>query len=235
MVYWLDFVFSPPGFYGKDIAIDLISALVVLIIGIFAFRNFRMDRKNYRHLLLSTAFVILGGSFVLKTLTNILSHHEVGISRILSGLLIPHIIPRYSLLPALGFLIYASMTLFGFYILYTLTSEKKIISTDYLIIAYFIVISTYFARFNYSLFYITALLFLIAITRRYLVAYRDKRYKNTLLLSISFCVIALSQLVFIFTSSSYAWYVIAEVIQLVGYLLLLYTFMMVLRNAKKKK
>ncbi|KYK24485.1 hypothetical protein AYK26_06600 [Euryarchaeota archaeon SM23-78] len=235
MVYWLDFVYSPPWFYGKDIVIDIISAIVVLIIGIFAFRNFLLDKKNYRHLLFSAAFVILGGSFIVKILTNILSHHIIGISKYLTGLLIPNIIPKYSLLPALGFLIHAGMTLFGFYILYTLTSEHKIISTDYLMIAYFIVISTYFARFNYFLFYITALIFLVTITRRYFLSYKKSKYKNTFFLGVSFCVIGLSQFVFIFTSSNHTLYVLAEIIQLIGYLFLLYTFVMVLRNAKKKK
>lgn len=235
MVYWLDFVYSPPGFYGKDIAIDIVSTVVVLIIGIFAFRNFLLDKKNYRHLLLSAAFVILGGSFIVKILTNIMSHHQVGLTNYLTGLIIPNIIPKYSLLPALGFLIHAGMTLFGFYILYTLTSEKQIISTDYLIIAYFIVIATYFARFNYYLFYITTLLFLIAITRRYLLSYLKTKYQNTFYLFVSFTIIGISQFVFIFTSANHTLYAIAELIQLIGYLFLLYTFVMVLRNAKKKK
>jgi len=235
MVYWLDFVYSPPGFYGKDIAIDIISAIVVLLIGLFSFRNFLLDKKNYRHLLFSAAFVILGGSFFVKVLTNIMSHHQVGLSRYLTGLITPSIIPAYSLLPAFGFLLYATLTLFGFYILYALTSDHEVWSFDYLIIAYFIIIFTYFARFNYSLFYVTAVLFLAAITRRYYLSYKKNQYKNTKLLCLSFGVITLSQFVFIFTSSNHALYVAAEIIQLIGYLFLLYTFMMVLRNAKKKK
>ncbi|MBN2459921.1 hypothetical protein JXB28_06575 [Candidatus Woesearchaeota archaeon] len=235
MVYWLDFVYSPPGFYGKDIAIDIISAIVVIMIGLFAFRNFLIDKKNHRHLLLSTAFVLLGGSFFVKVVTNIMSHHQVGLTKYMTGLLIPNIIPKFSLLPAFGFLAYAILTLFGFYILYTLTSDKEVLSFDYLVIAYFIIISTYFARFNYSLFYVTATLFLAAITRRYYLSYKKSQYNNTILLCMSFGIITLSQFAFIFTASNHALYVAAEIIQLVGYLFLLYTFMMVLRNAKKKK
>jgi len=80
MVYWLDFVQSPPGFYGKDIAIDLISALVVLIIGFFAFKLYLMDKENKRNFLLTGAFLVLGGSFIIKSITNILTHHSKGIS-----------------------------------------------------------------------------------------------------------------------------------------------------------
>ena len=63
----------------------------------------------------------------------------------------------------------------------------------------------------------------------------ENKYSNTLYLFISFGIIALSQFVFIFTSSNPILYAVAELIQLVGYLFLLYTFVMVLRNAKKKK
>ena len=235
MVYWLEFVQGPAGFYGKDIAIDLVSAIVVLLIGVFSFRNYLLDKKNHRHLLLSLATVMLSGSFFVKILTNILSHHQIGLSKYLTGLIIPSIIPAYSMLPAAGFLLYSILTLVGFYILFTLTSKRELLSFDYLIIAYFIIVSTYFARFNYVLFYITALLFLVAISRRYFLAYNENRYKNTLILGISFSLIALSYLAFIFTSTNHALYVLAELIQLIGYLFLLYTFTLVLRNAKKTK
>ena len=76
---------------------------------------------------------------------------------------------------------------------------------------------------------------MFALSRRYFISYRENRYKNTLYLCISFSIITLSQLVFIFTSSNPTLYVLAEIIQLIGYLFLLYTFVMVLRNAKKKK
>jgi len=235
MVYWYDFVYSPPGFYGKDITIDVISAVVLLIIGIFAFRNFLLDKKNKRHLILSAAFVLLGGSFIVKTLANIISHspalHTQNLTISLLGV---QILRPYTVIPAFGFLLYSLLTLFGFYILYALTSKDEL-SMNYVIIAYFILISTYFTRFNYHLLYLTAFLFVLATTRRYFLAYKKNKYKNTLLLGISFAVITLSQFMFMLTGQSYLLYIIAELVQLIGYLFLLYTFILVLRNARKTK
>jgi hypothetical protein len=136
----------------------------------------------------------------------------------------------YTMVPALGFLIYALLTLFGFYLLYALSSKDEL-SMNYFIIAYFILISTYFTRFTYSIIYITAFIFVTALSRRYYLQYKKSNYKNTLFLCISFSIISLSQFVFIFTSTNHMLYVIAEYIQLIGYLFLLYTFVMVLRNA----
>ncbi len=235
MVYWLDFVYSPPGFYGKDIAIDIVSAVVVLLIAVFSFRNFLLDKKSKRHLILSTAFFLLGLSFIVKILTNLLSHSETMLSKqFMISILGVEVIRSFSDLSALGFLLFALLTLFGFYILYALSSKDEL-SMNYVIIAYFIVISTYFTRFTYFIMYITTFIFLFALSRRYFLSYQDTKYKNTLYLCISFGIITLSQFVFIFTSSNPTMYAVAELIQLVGYLFLLYTFVMVLRNAKKKK
>lgn len=235
MVYWSDFVFSPPGFYGKDIVIDVLSAVVVLLIGIFSFRNFLLDKENKKHLFMSSAFMLLGFSFIVKILTNVMTHYEglTGKQWFIS-IMGAQLTQTYSFLTAIGFLLYATLTLFGFYLIYALSSKDRL-SMNYVIIAYFILVTTYFTRFNYFLIYLTAFVFIISLTRRYLVSYLETRYRNTLLLMISFALISISQLVFIFTISDHALYIAAEVIQLVGYLFLLYTFMMVLRNARKKK
>ncbi len=235
MVYWLDFVYSPPWFYGKDIAIDILSAIVVLLIGFFSFNNFRLDKKNKKHLLLGGAFILLGLSFIIKILTNVLSHNDGWLAKSFwLSILGKEIITSYTLLSALGFLLYSLLTLFGFYVLYALSSKDKL-SMNYVIIAYFILISTYFTRFTYFIIFVTAFIFLLALSRRYYLSYKKNKYKNTLMLCISFSIITLSQFVFIFTNSNHALYVVAELIQLIGYLFLLYTFMMVLSNAKKKK
>jgi len=235
MVYWLEFVYSPPGFYGKDIAIDVLSAIVVLLIGIFSFRNFSLDRKNKKHFFLGTAFVMLGLSFIVKILTNILTKDVDWLSgEFWMPLFGPDAVRSFTMIPAIGFLLYALLTLFGFYIIYALLSKDEL-SMNYVIIAYFIIITTYFTRFTYFITFITAFIFLLAISRRYFIQYSKNNYKNTLFLGISFSIITLSQFVFTFTSSNPTLYAVAEIIQLIGYLLLLYTFTMVLRNAKKKK
>ena len=235
MVYWLDFVYSPPGFYGKDIAIDVLSLIVVLLIGIFSYRNFFLDKKNKRHFFLGSAFILLGLSFIAKILTNIMTHSKTLLAK---QFWLPffgtQIIRSYGFLSAIGFLAFSLLTLFGFYILYALSSRDEL-SMNYVIIAYFIIISTYFTRVNYFILYITAFLFLLSISRRYFLSYQKTKYRNTLFLFISFSIITLSQFVFIFTSASHTMYMVAEIIQLIGYLFLLYTFVSVLRNAKKKK
>jgi len=221
MVYWLDFVtFSPPGFYGKDVAIDVVSALVVLLIGWFGFKNFLLDKRNHKQLLLAGAFLTLAASFIVKIATNVFTHNDA--------------LQEYHMYFALGFLAHLFFMLFGYYILYALTSKDTYLTMNYVIMAYFIMILTYFARFNYHWFHATEVIFLIAATRRYFITYLKYKYRNTLFLAISFSIIALSQIFFTFTYAQRWVYVAAESIQLVGYCFLAYTFFQVLKNARKK-
>jgi hypothetical protein len=237
MVYWVDFMASPPWFYGKDIIIDLVSAFVVLLIALFALRNYFFNTENKRQLVFFGAFGLLSLSFIIKSATALLSH---------AGLVFNYkiIFPWFNVgfllsssdLSAVGFLLYAGLTLMGLYVLYALTSEKgRFLTMNHAILAYFIVLLTYFSRFQYFLLYLTGFLFLFATVRRYFIAYNKNNYKNTLLLAISFSIIALSQIIFMFTLSNHLIYVFAELVQLVGYLTLMYTFFRVLRIAKKKK
>ena len=231
MVYWFDFVYSPPGFYGKDIAIDVLSAVVVLLIGVFSFRNFFLDEDNKKHIYISLGYLLLGASFIAKIITSLLSHNQ----ELMRGsfTLFGDSVYSYTALPALGFLLYAFLTLFGFYMLYSLTSKERL-TMNYVIIAYFILVSVFFSRFNYHLLYLSAMIFLVAVARRYYLAYRKYGNSNTLFLAKSFGLIAVSQLMFLFTYQSRALYMAAEIIQLLGYGALLFTFLRVLKHAGKK-
>jgi hypothetical protein len=232
MVYWYDFVSSPPGFFGKDIAIDAASSIVSLMISYFSFKYFLLDKKNKKQLLATLGFFLLGISFIAKIMTTLVLNDlfTYPLHFVLFGI---DFGLSYHVFSAMGFLTHAFMTLLGFYLLYALTSKEKL-SMNYIMIGYLLFISTYFSRFNYAVFYLTALMFVASLSRRYYLSYKENKYRNTMLLSISFGVISLSQILFIFTIlKSRELYVAAEILQLVGYLGLLYTFLMVLKNARQ--
>lgn len=236
MVYWYEFVYSPVGFYGKDVVIDAISALVALLIGFFAFKNYLLDKKaNKKHLFFSAGFGLLTLSFLMKILTNVVTHREDVMSgRFFLRFLGIEIIQPIGWFSALGFLTYAILTLFGFYLIFYLTSKETKLTMNTIIILYLLVVTTYFTRVDYVFFFLTAFLFTFAVARRYFISYKQNKVKNTLLLGYSFSIISLSQLVFAFASTNRFLYILAEIIQLVGYLLLLYIFISVLHYARKK-
>jgi len=74
------------------------------------------------------------------------------------------------------------------------------------------------------------LIFLTAITSLYLSRYKLNKYINTQVLAYSFGIIAISQLLFIFTSISPAFYMMGEIVQLGGYALLFLILRRVMNN-----
>jgi Na+/proline symporter len=93
----------------------------------------------------------------------------------------------------------------------------------------------YFSEDSYYIFHITTLLFLIFITARYYKNYRENKNPSAKLLATSFSIITISQLVFCFIRLNPLLYVTAELVQLIGYIILLITFIKVLKDGKKTK
>jgi len=103
------------------------------------------------------------------------------------------------------------------------------------IIFYLLIVLTYFSQSAYYIFYITSFLLLIFISSSYFLNSKKTKHYTAKLLAFSFAIITASQLVFIFVKINPILYVIAQLIQLVGYVLMLITFTLVLKHGQKTK
>jgi len=74
---------------------------------------------------------------------------------------------------------------------------------------------------------------LFFITLNYFEKYRESKRRTTLLLMISFAIIAVSQIIFYCMKFDEIFYAVAEIVQLFGYVLLLITFVMILLYGHK--
>lgn len=230
----IDVAYCPKWFYGKDIAIDIFSILTMLWVAYFAFRWYRLN-KNKKHMSLALGFFLISLSFIFKILTNftiyqkILQTSQVGLISITY-----ETVQQSDILFFIGFFLFRFLMLTGLYVL-MVTYEKHHSWAEALVFGYLIIISTVFSKFVFFLFHMSALLFLLIITTRYVQNYRRNKSPSALFLAGSFGVLSLSQLVFIFTFATLQMYVMAELIQLAGYVLLFITLFMVLWDGKKKK
>ena len=221
-------------FYGKDLVIDIVSALVLLLIALFSLRYYKIERKNKNYLYLAISFLLIAVSFFFKILANFTIYYHVFETKYFGLYSITyHSVKTSDILFILGYLIYRLLTLLGLYILYSMYQKNQSKSNIFLII-FFILVSTYFSQSAYYIFHLTALLLLACIALQYYTNYKKNRQFTSRLLASSFVIIGISQIVFIFVNLNQNLYVVAEIIQLLGYLILLTTFVKVLRNAKKK-
>jgi hypothetical protein len=231
----IEIVYSPAWFYGKDIIIDLVSILVLCFIAIFSVHYYKIDNRNKNYMYLAFAFILLAASFVFKVLTNFTIFytvpHQLSIGVMTYSI---NLIHSTNILFFVGFLLYRVLTLIGLYALYE-TYQKEHKKSNIFLIVYLLLIMTYFSSSAYYIFHITSFMLLLIITLQYLKNYRKYRQATTKLLACSFGTITASQLIFIFVKMNAVIYVLAEAIQLAGYMILLITMIMVLRYGKKKR
>lgn len=230
----IELIYSPQWFYGKDIIIDIISILVLISIAIFSVKYYKINTKNKNYFYLASSFFILALSFMFKILTNFTIYYKILTTRQIGFVTLTYqTIRSTDTLFFVGFLLYRILTLIGLYILYSIYQKQT--KSNILIIVYLILVLTYFSQSAYYIFHLTSLLLLAFITSQYYKNYQKRKQYETKLLAYSFAIITISQLLFIFIRLNLHFYVIAEIVQLIGYIGLLCTFIMVLIYGKKKK
>jgi len=231
----IQLVYSPIWFYGKDIAIDIISMLVLFFIAFFSIRYYRISKKNRNYLHLGLSFLLIGASFIFKILTNFTIYYKVPATRTLGFITLTYPVLKYTnLLFFFGFYVHRVLMLIGFYLLYCIY-QKKSSKVDKFIVIYLILVLTYFSQWAYYVFHANSLIILMLLIWQYGKNYKKNKSKTAKLLLYSFQIIAVSQVFFIFVSLNDLLYVIAMIIQLIGYIMLLTTFIMVIKYGKKKK
>jgi len=229
-----ELVYGPAWFYGKDIAMDAIGILILFLIGIFSLRCYKINPSKKTYLWLALSFFMISLSFLFKILTNFRIYYDVDVTSRIAGRLYSYELVKYTdILFYIGTLAHRILMLLGLYALYSIYHEHT--KSEAFLSAYLLVIIAIFTQSNYYLFHITSFLLVALIAWKYFQNYRKNRSQPAKLLASSFGIITLSHFLFCFIIFSQELYVAAEIIQLVGFLLLLITFIRVLKDGKKKK
>lgn len=227
-------VYTPQWFYSKDLLIDGISAFVLLLIASFAVKYYKLNKNNKNYLYLASSFFLIALSFLFKILTNFTIYYKVFVTRHLGNYILTYpAIQVSNILFFVGFSLYRFLTLLGLYMLYSIYQKNQSKSSIFLMV-FFILVLTYFSELEYFIFHIIALALLALITLQYYSTYRKNKQPTSKLVTASFAIIGASQIFSIFIFYNNVYYVVAGLMQLVGYLILLTTFIRVLRDAKKK-
>ena len=226
---------GPDWFAAKDLIIHGFIVLTLILIAAFSFRFYFLKKKeNKNYLYFALSFILLAISFLWKMATDItivydmISTKKVGILTITFKTLYTE-----KLLFVAGHFVHYLLFLLGLYILYVVLNRKS--TMNHLLLLYFIVITTVFSNFSYFIFHLTALALLTGIIYRYYWIYRANKRLPTKIIVVSFCIIAFSQLVYMFVK---LWptviYIAAQALQAIGFLLLLIAFVLALKYGKKK-
>lgn len=227
-------VFTPDWFLGKDVLIDGFSFIVLLIFSVLAIRYFRMNKKNRKFLYLGVGFGLIALAQIATILTKIVLYYDFSFTQeIGQAVITSQIVKSVDIFYYVGFFFHKLLTLLGLYVIYRLPRKRKSYG-DYFLVIYFIIISALVSKQFFYVFHLTALFFLIFIAGNYYETYRKNKSANTLILISAFGILALSQLIFALSKIG-TFFVAANIVELVSYIILLILIVRILQHGKKKK
>ena len=219
-------------FIGESAIIDGVCVFVLGLIAYFSVKYYKV-RKNRNYLMLAFSFILLIGSLVLKIFIGFGAAYNWMKLKALGFGSINAAQDKYlSLSIFIIFFLYHFLMLGGYYFFYTVY-DKQTKSGSALSI-YLLAVLAYFSHEKPSVIHFSAFIILMLAVLQSISRYIDKKYPATKLLILSVAIITASQLVFSFADTNEKVYVTGEIVQLVGYVTLLVTFIAVLIYGRKK-
>ncbi|HJN57216.1 MAG: hypothetical protein QF436_01115 [Candidatus Woesearchaeota archaeon] len=229
------YIFSPKWFYGFDSIIESVAVIVSILLVYYSYKCFKLTHEN-RYLYFSTAFLSLTFAFLAKIIGT-LAIYKPKITRSAVGSSIHEtfntLTPSY--INAVAFVVFIFFMLLGFMILFLIISRltwknQRILA----LLVYFVFLATWISTIHYQLFYVTTFVLLSLITYSYYRNYQEIKSVNARFVLFAFSIILISQAFFIFIIYSRTVYVLAELIQLLGFIYLLIPFVLIFKKKPKK-
>ena len=228
------FVFTPDWFLGNDVLIDIFSFIVLLVFFILALKYYKIS-NNRKLLYLGSGFGLVGLAQLASIITKMVLYFDFGPSQQIGRALVStyHVLGSVDIFYLLGFFFFKFLMLSGFYMIYRLPRKKESV-WDIFVGIYFLIISISLVKEMYYLFHLTALILMTLIVIRYIKIYQKNKSKNTLVLITSFVILAFSQLIFLLSPLE-TFFVLAEIFELISYIILLSLGITLLQHGTKKK
>lgn len=225
----VEIILSPYWFYGIDNFFDIFAVLTTLFISFYSYQLYKFSKKsNYKWFSISLLLISL--AFVAKILTNVIIYYpSVAVTTLGCFSVMYRVMKQSNILFILGLLAHRFLMLVGFFGVYWLVSKSreknKIPLTLFLLFA-----ATILSAYVYPAFSMAMVIMLSHIVYYYGITYRKNRNRKTALILCSFALLLLSQIVFIFLFLDSSMYVASEILQSAGYLLLLYSYYLIVKK-----
>jgi len=230
------YVFSPKWFYGFDSVIESIAVLVSILLVYYSYKCFKLTREK-KYLYFSTAFLSLTFAFIVKIIGT-LAIYKPTITRTPLGSSIHQAFTNLTPynLNAIALVMHYFFMLLGFIILFLIISRLTWKNQGVIILLlYFAFLATWLSIVHYQLFYATSFVLLLLITYSYYQNYREIKNEKARFVTIAFGILLISQAFFVFAIYSGTIYVLAELIQLLGFIYLLIPFILIFKGKPKKR
>ncbi len=223
------FYYAPYWFYGIDSILEIVTVLVGLLVFFAIYKLYKYSGEK-KSLYFALSFLLISVAYFFKIISNLVVYQEV-VSKA-SALQAYSVLAHLTGLHAPLFILYRFCLLLAFVIMFLCVrdfADKRIAS--FLVI--FVLLFSYFSVKSNFFYHMTLALLVFYITMSFYDNYKLKKKKNAQVVTFAFLFILFSQLIFaslLFFIHQPKLYAIGEVIQLVGYFLLLINYFTVLKK-----
>jgi hypothetical protein len=229
------YIFGPEWFYGFDSIIEFIAVIVSILLVYYSYKCYKLtSEKKYAYF--STAFLSITLAFVAK-IVGTLAIYKPTITRTTIGSTIHQTfanITPYNI-NAIALVVHSFFIMLGFMMLFLIVSNLKWRNQRVIVILiYFVFIATWIGIVHYQLFYLTSFVILLLITYSYYNNYKEIKSEKAKFVTVAFFILLVSQAFFIFVIYSSTIYVLAQLIQLLGFLYLLIPFILIFKKKPKR-
>jgi hypothetical protein len=219
---------TPQWFNGWDIAFNVVSIVVALLIAGFSWRVYSFKKEN-KYAYFSFAFILVAISLLFQSFTNGVLYFTP-VRDIVLDVLRPATGQglQYSDLFYRGAFFVQMASMLGAWLLIFFLSQKsrarltKFFEVSQIaLFVYFILLISVVSNFTYLVFYVTSLVLLGLIVLNYYKNYLNVQRKNAWLAMLSFLLIFMAHICFIFVFISAGFYAFGSLLMLLGFLTLL--------------
>ncbi|MBI5398534.1 hypothetical protein HZB03_03650 [Candidatus Woesearchaeota archaeon] len=215
------FVFSPPWFQGFDALFEFVSLIIAFVISYYSYRLFRITEQKKYHIMAYGFFFLFLALFI-KITTNLQIYFEIVSSLTAS-------VPLTFFIYAAGYFLHRFLFLLGLLCLFNIAVDIPDRRAN-IIIAVLLFVATFFSHSVFLIFHFIAALFLIIIFWHFMHNYQKKKTPASEIVALSFFLLLLSQFFFLFIPVTNELYVLGEVSQFFGFLLLLLNHVVILKK-----
>ena len=229
--------FTPEWFNGLDILFDVVSVVIALLIAAYSWRLFQVNREN-KYVYFSLAFIFVAFGLSLKAFTNGVLYF-FPMREVVKDVLYPLAGEELSL----SHLYYRAsfflqmLSMLGAWLLIFFISQKprerlkKFYEVSQIgLFIYLVFLISFVSNFKYFVFYLTSTVLLSLIVLNYYKKYLNSNNRNTYKVMWAFLFILFGNIFFIFVFFVQGFYVIGEILMLLGFLQLLHAYTAIKRR-----
>jgi hypothetical protein len=218
----------PEWFFGYDIFLEFIFAIVTLVVGYYAFKIYKLSKQE-RLKLFGIAFLFFSISYAVQSILNfaIISELNENVSDFFN-------IETVASLNLAATYFYLLFFMTALVTLTYMTLHVKSAKT-YSLLLVLSLLSIFLSVNKVYAFYLVSSFLLVFILMYYFLNFLENKQLNTFLIFVAFALLLFSSFHFILSVNHEIYYVLGHVFELAAYCLILVNLLLVLKNAKKKK